>query len=172
MRRKISMQKLMIWPTIQLSVPNKQCLFQWAGKLPPWPSNTTSSITWWSPFHMQNRLIQKLLISIKPTSKNRKTSTHLMPSALCIGHKKFTCNLDIFLESCISSDVFAIYFKKSYMCSWFYCYLSMSYPQNIFTFLVFFLYGVIKMPLFTQPEIISCVKFGKCKVSKKLSNSS
>ena len=115
MRRKISMQKLMIWPTIQLSVPNKQCLFQWAGKLPPWPSNTTSLITWWSPFHMQNRLIQKLLISIKPTSKNRKTSTHSMPSALCIGHKKYTCNLDIFLESCISSDVFAIHIRESYI---------------------------------------------------------
>ena len=44
----------------------------------------------------------------------------------------------------------------------------MSYPQNMFAFLVFFLYGVIRMPLFTQPEMISCVKVWKMQSFKEV----
>ena len=89
MRRKISMQRWTTWPTTQLSVPIRVSS---ALATTRWPSTTTSSTTWWSAFLPGSRSSPRLWISTKQTYRNKKTSTHSMPSVQCIGHKKSTCN--------------------------------------------------------------------------------
>ena len=101
MRRRTSTRRLTTWHTTPWSAPSPTRPPPWRTRAAsPSPSSATSSTTWWSP---RARTSPKLSTSTKQTCKNKKTLTHSMPSAQCIGHKKSTCKSFIFLESHISS---------------------------------------------------------------------